>query len=114
MSYFGSVLQDILRAKYKGCQYVCGETYESLVWMESNTVAKPTYEQLLLDKQDYEANQTFYNYEILRMQEYPSLEDQLDMLWHSMEAGEIPKSVAFYNARKTVKDTYPKENKNAS
>lgn len=43
----------------------------------------------------------------LRQAAYPRIADQLDMLWHSMASGEIPKSEAFYNAVKSVKDEFP-------
>jgi hypothetical protein len=40
---------------------------------------------------------------------YPSITDQLDMLWHAMDTGEIPKSTIFYDINKSIKDKYPKE-----
>ena len=40
---------------------------------------------------------------------YPSITDQLDMLWHSMDTGEISKSKIFYDINKSVKNKYPKE-----
>lgn len=43
-----------------------------------------------------------------RRKAYPAIGDQLDMLWHSMDTLEIPKSVAFYDALKAVKDAHPK------
>lgn len=43
-----------------------------------------------------------------RVAAYPSLEEQLDMLWHGMNTGEIPKTEPFYTTIKQVKDTYPK------
>jgi hypothetical protein len=109
MGYLGSIVQDTLRAKYKGCEYVCGETYESLLWMESNTTPKPTEEQLKLDIADYEANRAKYDYVYLRMGAYPGVTEQLDMLWHAMDKGILTKVPEFYNAIKTVKDKYPKE-----
>jgi hypothetical protein len=39
---------------------------------------------------------------------YPSIEDQLDDLWHAMDAGAIPKAKVFYDRLKEVKDRYPK------
>lgn len=39
---------------------------------------------------------------------YPRLGDQLDMLWHAMDTGVLPKVVDFYDALKAVKDQYPK------
>ena len=47
-------------------------------------------------------------YDELRGAEYPSIEVQLDALWHAMDAGEIPKANEFYNRLKAVKDKYPK------
>lgn len=44
-----------------------------------------------------------------RSQEYPKIEDQLDMLWHMMDQDVIPgKDSIWYNSIKTVKDTNPK------
>jgi len=46
---------------------------------------------------------------ILRKQLYPSIGDQLDMLWHAMDEGTIPKVHDFYDSIKSVKDSIPKE-----
>ena len=43
-----------------------------------------------------------------RSQEYPQVTDQLDMLWHAMDDGTLPKVEPFYTQIKTVKDKYPK------
>lgn len=45
----------------------------------------------------------------LRVNEYPSIENQLDMLWHAMDVGEIPKATIWYNTVKSVKNKYPKD-----
>jgi len=39
---------------------------------------------------------------------YPSIEQQLDMLWHAMDSGEMPKAEAFYYSLATVKLAVPK------
>ena len=42
---------------------------------------------------------------------YPEIADQLDMLWHSIDAGEFgdtAKQSEFYTANKAVKDANPK------
>ena len=44
-----------------------------------------------------------------RQPEYPSISDQLDMLWHAMDTGILPKVDSFYSINKSVKDKYPKE-----
>ncbi len=43
-----------------------------------------------------------------RQSGYGGLEDQLDMLWHDIDAGTLDKTGAFYNHIKTVKDGAPK------
>jgi hypothetical protein len=43
-----------------------------------------------------------------RAVEYPQIYDQLDMLWHAMDDGTLPKVDSFYDAIKTIKDKYPK------
>jgi hypothetical protein len=51
-------------------------------------------------------------YEDLRKEEYPSIVDQLDMLWHGIDAGtfgEQAKMSDFYNSIKTVKDNHIKD-----
>ena len=54
---------------------------------------------------DYDATE----YQRKRVVEYPSVENQLDMLWHAMDDGTLTKVDAFYDANKTVKDKYPKD-----
>lgn len=43
-----------------------------------------------------------------RKREYPKLEDQLDMLWHAMNNGEVPKANLFYKAISDIKKKFPK------
>ncbi|MFN9476464.1 hypothetical protein [Acidovorax sp.] len=40
---------------------------------------------------------------------YPSVESQLDLLYHAMDRGEIPKAEAFFNTLKTIKEAVPKD-----
>ena len=39
---------------------------------------------------------------------YPATGDQLDMLWHSIDAGTLDKTSDFYTSLKATKDKYPK------
>jgi len=43
-----------------------------------------------------------------RAGEYPSLEEQMDMLWHGMHDGAIAKVEPFYSRIALVKERYPK------
>tara|TARA_B110000211_G_scaffold207569_1_gene243450 strand:- start:1641 stop:2021 length:381 start_codon:yes stop_codon:yes gene_type:complete len=47
-------------------------------------------------------------YRRLRKADYPSVEEQLDALWHAMDDGSTVKAEAFYERIKNVKDRYPK------
>ena len=46
--------------------------------------------------------------EYQRLRQYPSLGDQLDMLWHAIDAGTLNKTSDFYKTIKAVKDAHPK------
>jgi len=48
------------------------------------------------------------DYASFRREAYPSLPDQLDMLWHAMDEGTITKATAFYDAILAVKNKYQK------
>lgn len=48
-------------------------------------------------------------YKKYRAQNYPPIEDQLDMLWHGMHEGTLPKAEPFYSTIKRIKETYPKD-----
>lgn len=39
---------------------------------------------------------------------YPTIAEQMDMFWHAMDEGVIPKVQPFYNQIKAVKEKYPK------
>jgi len=43
-----------------------------------------------------------------RAKAYPEVGEQLDMLWHAIDAGTLDKTSDFYTTLKQVKDTYPK------
>lgn len=47
-------------------------------------------------------------YVLRRATSYPSLGDQMDMLWHAMDDGLIPKIEPLYSDIKAVKDKHPK------
>jgi hypothetical protein len=50
------------------------------------------------------------DYRKARSEIYPSAENQLDMLWHAMNDGTMPKVEPFYSRIKLVKESYPKDN----
>ena len=78
-----------------------GNTYDGLIWYNSNELPPPTEEVVLVEverlKQDWKNNQ----YQRERAVAYPSIQDQLDILYHQGYDGwkeEINK----------IKERYPK------
>lgn len=78
-----------------------GNTYEGLQWFDENDLPPPTEEEIQTEierlQQEWENNE----YQRDRVVEYPSIEDQLDILYHKGYDGwkeEINK----------VKEKYPK------
>lgn len=51
-------------------------------------------------------------YSVDRKASYPSIGDQLDMLWHAMDDGLLPKDNDFYGAIKKIKEVHPKPQSN--
>lgn len=69
------------------CEYNCGETYESLEWSEKNRLRKPTKEKLEKAWEEYLVFQNENAYKELRARLYPSIPDQLDMIYkYGLEA----------------------------
>ena len=53
---------------------------------------------------EYDAKQ----YQRDRADSYPKIGEQLDMLFHAIDAGKVDKTSDFYKSLKAVKDKYPK------
>ena len=77
---------DIVQALYslapKAKWSLNGDTYEGLTWFDENELPPPTEEEINQEierlQQEYENNQ----YQRNRAKEYPSIQDQLDTLYH--------------------------------
>jgi hypothetical protein len=94
------------------------DTYAGLEWLDDNLI-KPTeqevnekLQELVTEAEELKAI-TAAQYELVkykdeRKRNYPFIGDQLDMLWHAIDAGTLNKTSDFYKAIKAVKDTYPK------
>jgi len=102
-------LQDYLITVHTGQWFgFDGEhTYANLVIHSDDT--KPTEQECI---EGVVRLQTIYdNNQYQRDRQYAPTGDQLDMLWHSIDAGEFgdtAKQSEFYTANKAVKDANPK------
>jgi len=83
------------------------EKYENIVWTDPNT-RKPSREEVEPLAAQFVADHQATQYRRDRRKVYPSINDQLDMLWHAMDDGALPRVDSFYDAIKAVKDANPK------
>ena len=85
---------------------ITNEDYETIQWHNGTTpISKADIEAKMVEVQaDYDAKQ------YQRDRVYPSIGDQLDMLWHSIDQNPKLKSeyFEFYEAIKAVKVKHPK------
>lgn len=50
------------------------------------------------------------DYRRARLDAYPALHEQMDMLWHAMDEDALPRVEPFYSRILAVKEAYPKDN----
>jgi hypothetical protein len=82
------------------------KVWENLIILGSQD--KPTKEQCEQGLVDLQQEFDDGSYVKNRALNYPSLGDQLDMLWHAIDAGTLNKTSDFYKTIKAVKDAHPK------
>ena len=66
------------------------------------------YDQAVIDKANSDFDLQEYGYITARQAEYPSIGDQLDMLFHDMTADKGDKTGDWYEAIEKVKEDNPK------
>lgn len=96
-------IQAALMQLYPNSEYAFNGTSleDGLVWRNSNT--QPDY--ILID-----TTASLLEALASRVEAYPSVENQLDILWHDIDAGIIPgkDTSVWYTTVKQVKDQFPK------
>ncbi len=96
-----------LQSKWFGTQWTMnGEDYSNLKWLDSNKIPKPTKSEIDAEVVRLQAEYDAKKYQ--RDRQYPPIGDQLDMLYHAIDAGKVNKTSDFYKALKAVKDKHPK------
>ena len=96
---------DITRALLSlrpGAEWSChGDAYEGLVWHDENELPPPTEEEVQAEIERLKAEYNNNQYQRDRASTYPSIQDQLDTLYHQGYDG--------WKARiDEVKNKYPK------
>lgn len=91
-----------LKSKNKVAAWSCGETYESLTWSEENTIDKPSLKQLEKAWDEYLKEWDDTEYQRKRKAAYPSIEEQLDVLYEKGVDG-------LRDKLNKIKNQFPKE-----
>jgi hypothetical protein len=68
----------------------------------------PSGDKILQVKQELFEKDQGTHYRTQRSRQYPSVETQLDMLWHAMHANESARLEPFYTTILRIKNQYPK------
>ena len=87
-----------------------GDDYSTLDWQDTEQT-QPTEDEINTEIARLQAESDAKQYARDRKDNYPSIGDQLDMLYHAINNNETLKTdfADFYNAVKAIKDQYPKE-----
>ena len=80
---------------------------EELKWRDK-TIEQPSQSELETAMAEAVEDEKKLEYRHSRYKEYPRIGEQLDMLFHAIDAGALDKTSAFYTTLKSVKDKYPK------
>jgi hypothetical protein len=75
---------------------------------EGDPELKPTDKEIADTIKLLQAEWDAAKYARNRKKSYPQIADQLDMIYHAIDAGALDKDSDFYKALKAVKDKYPK------
>lgn len=93
-------LADALNSLRPGAEWVCGTTYDSINWLDQ-TQTKPTQQEIDDEMIRLEEIYIQNEYQRQRANEYPTWEDQMDILYHQGYDG-------WKAAITAVKNKYPK------
>ena len=84
---------------------------DDITWHDGNPNGI-TAEQIAAKQSELQTEYDAQAYARTRETAYPSIGDQLDMLWHAMDVGDwnikLIKTTSFYTELKAVKDANPK------
>lgn len=92
-----------LKSLCPDCVFIIhGNTYDDIEWFEENPQGKPTQEEVEAEVIRLERQSALNQYQRDRQQAYPSIADQLDILYHYGYEG-------WHAAISDVKQRFPKQ-----
>jgi len=76
-------IAEALQSLRPGAQwFINGFDYENLVWSDENELPPPTEEEIQTEIERLQAEYEYNQYQRDRASAYPSIQDQLDTLYH--------------------------------
>jgi len=99
-----------IKALRPGCRYqiTCAGGIKYDKWWDPNGLQPPSTEEVYAELAYQENLAKHYQYSYDRCKEYPDGFEQLDMLWHAIDAGIELKDSDWFKKIKEVKEKYPK------
>ena len=105
------ILQSILAIKSDAEVTIRGNDVNEITWEDGNPTSI-TNADILAKQTELQTAYDAKAYARTREAAYPSIGDQLDMLWHAIDVGDWTaakvKTTSFYTELKAVKDANPK------
>ena len=102
------IIQSIVAIKSDARVSVDNDDINKITWHDGNPTSI-TNEQIITKQTELKTSYDNNKYQRDRKDEYPSIVDQLDLLYHDIARGEFGKSSGEWaKAIKAVKDKYPK------
>ena len=85
-----------------------GEHDQILYWNVMRLGPEPTKDQLISAWNNKLTADEAQKYHSRRQSAYPSITEQLDMLWHAIDSGALDKTSDFYQGIASIKSQFPK------
>jgi hypothetical protein len=85
-----------------------GEHDQILYWNVMRLGPEPTKDQLISAWNNKLTADEAQKYHSRRRSAYPSITEQLDMLWHAIDSGALDKTSDFYQGIASIKSQFPK------
>ena len=100
------IIDAVLAIDPKAQVHIENEEWDKIYWINGYKGlpiddVKKKYDELVEEHKKLQ-------YQRDRQPEYPKIGEQLDMLFHAIDAGKVDKTSDFYKSLKAVKDKYPK------
>ena len=99
---------EAIRKAYPNVVTISIDNTETVALDKDDKVVSLDETKILKETKKLQADYDSKQYQRDRSTEYPELPEQLDMLFHAIDAGALDKTSAFYTTLKAVKDKYPK------